>query len=142
MSNRGRRGDMKMSPEELGTGTTATDDRFAGQLGYRGRQRDGEALGDNSGDTVRGTAPAPSTLDPVGEPSLSLNPLGTLSEPMYSRDSWLDTAAPPVADHPLLRGLLLELPPKGTVPPQEWLNRWFDAARAVLDLLYQQPARR
>lgn len=142
MSNRGRRGDVKMSPEELATGTTGTDDRFAGQIGYRGRQRDADALGDGGTDTVRGTAPAPSTLDVVSDPPLALNALSQLAEPVYSHDGWLDPTAPVVADHPLLRGLLMELPPKGSVLPQDWLNRWFDAARAVLDLLYQQQTRR
>ena len=46
------------------------------------------------------------------------------------------------ADHPLLRGLLLELPPKGTVPAADWLDRWFDAARSILELLYMQESHR
>ncbi|GAA2512202.1 hypothetical protein [Pilimelia columellifera] len=41
-----------------------------------------------------------------------------------------------VAAHPLLRGLLLELPPKGAALPPGWLDRWFDAARSILELLY------
>lgn len=40
----------------------------------------------------------------------------------------------------LLRGLLLELPAKGTFPAPGWLDHWFEAARSVLDLLYQQQA--
>jgi hypothetical protein len=43
-----------------------------------------------------------------------------------------------LVDHPLLRGLLMELPPKGSVPPPGWLDRWFEATRAILELLYVQ----
>jgi hypothetical protein len=42
--------------------------------------------------------------------------------------------------HPLLRGLLLELPAKGTLPAPGWLDRWFEATRSDLDLLCQQQA--
>jgi hypothetical protein len=45
-----------------------------------------------------------------------------------------------MADHPLLRGLLLELPPRGTMPAPGWLDRWFEAARSILELLYVQEA--
>ncbi|HEX5740754.1 MAG TPA: hypothetical protein VFY17_04275 [Pilimelia sp.] len=52
-------------------------------------------------------------------------------------------AGPPdVAGHPLLRGLLRELPPKGTPLPPGWLDRWFAAARSILDLLYAQDPHR
>jgi hypothetical protein len=47
-----------------------------------------------------------------------------------------------MVDHPLLRGLLLELPPKGAMPTQDWLDRWFEAARSILELLYAQHAGR
>jgi hypothetical protein len=52
-------------------------------------------------------------------------------------DSWLDGSAPAVVDHPLLRGLLLELPPKGATLQAQWLDRWFEAARSILELLYR-----
>jgi hypothetical protein len=57
-----------------------------------------------------------------------------LSEPVFPPAAWLEETG--LADHPLLRGLLLELPPKGSAPSPEWLNRWFEAARAILELLY------
>jgi len=57
-----------------------------------------------------------------------------LTEPVYPPASWL--AEPGLADHPLLRGLLMELPPKGAAPSPEWLNRWFEATRAILELIY------
>jgi len=63
-------------------------------------------------------------------------PLGfeRLSEPVFPPAGWLEDTG--LVDHPLLRGLLLELPPKGSTPSPEWLNRWFEAARAILELLY------
>lgn len=57
-----------------------------------------------------------------------------LHEPVFPPAAWLEETG--LADHPLLRGLLLELPPKGSAPSPEWLNRWFEAARAILELLY------
>jgi hypothetical protein len=57
-------------------------------------------------------------------------------EPQFSVESWLETPAGNLADHPLLRGLLLELPPKGSTPPPGWLDRWFEATRSILELLY------
>ncbi|MCP2326113.1 hypothetical protein HDA40_004620 [Hamadaea flava] len=62
-------------------------------------------------------------------------PIGLgLDEPVYPPPAWLEETG--LADHPLLRGLLMELPPKGAAPSPEWLNRWFEAARAILELLY------
>jgi hypothetical protein len=52
-------------------------------------------------------------------------------------DSWLDAGVGLVADHPMLRGLLLELPPKGSTLHAQWLDRWFEAARSILELLYR-----
>lgn len=56
------------------------------------------------------------------------------SEPVFPPAAWLEETG--LADHPLLRGLLLELPPKGSAPSPEWLDRWFEAARTILELLY------
>ena len=36
-----------------------------------------------------------------------------------------------------LRGLLLELPPKGATLQGQWLDAWFEAARSILELLYR-----
>jgi hypothetical protein len=87
------------------------------------------------------TSPIGSSLTAPKLSDSSLPELGPLSEPMFGRDAWLDTATGSLADHPLLRGLLLELPPKGTIPQQDWLDRWFEAARSILELLYSQEAR-
>jgi hypothetical protein len=147
---------MKNSPDVLGNGT-GNDERFAGQMSYRGGQRrDGMGLGDHGGDLGlgqrNGSAPSlddmstmPTMLEPppVSAPSMSINDLDSLSEPVFPPVGWLDDSpAGALADHPLLRGLLLELPPKGTMPGPGWLDRWFDAARSILELLYVQNANR
>ncbi|GGJ88599.1 hypothetical protein GCM10010123_17770 [Pilimelia anulata] len=84
--------------------------------------------------------------DPA-EPALSPGPLPEL-DPVRLGDPGLDLAGAfgdqghAVADHPLLRGLLLELPPKGTQLPPGWLDRWFAATRSILELLYAQDPHR
>jgi hypothetical protein len=146
---------MNTGPESYGNGTSKTDDRFSGQLGgYRpGGRRDGELSTDtlslaprNGSSLDRGSSPleAPPIASSIAQPKLSdptLGDLGPLSEPMFGRDAWLDAPTGSLADHPLLRGLLLELPPKGTLPQQDWLDRWFEAARSILELIYSQEAR-
>jgi hypothetical protein len=151
---------VNIGPENFGNGSSKTDDRFSGQLGsYRpGGRRDG--IGDGPLDDLsprngspldRASMPLDMTPPKLPESSLvaDLGPMtGTgslgsspLTEPIFGRDSWLDTPTSSMADHPLLRGLLLELPPKGTMPQQEWLDRWFEAARSILELIYSQEAR-
>lgn len=145
---------MNSGPDNYGNGTSKTDDRFSGQLGgYRPGRRDGElstdtlSLAPRNGSSLDRVS---SPLDPapiaasIGQPKLAdptLSDLGPLSEPMFGRDAWLDAPTGSLADHPLLRGLLLELPPKGTLPQQDWLDRWFEAARSILELIYSQEAR-
>jgi hypothetical protein len=133
---------MKNTPDNGNNVPAAADDRFAGQLGYRtgGRREPGGIPGDPNVDlTPRNgaTGPVGSVLDsPV--PAMSLRDLDSLAEPVYPPAGWLDSPTGALADHPLLRGLLLELPPKGAMPPAEWLDRWFEAARSILELLYVQ----
>jgi hypothetical protein len=126
------------SVAENGNGTPAMDDRFAGQLGYRGGSRR-EVGGVPS---VTGTAPAPkgSVLDGglPPSPSMSLGELDVLEAPGFATGDWSDGPSGSLADHPLLRGLLLELPAKGAMPTAAWLDRWFEAARSILELLYVQ----
>jgi hypothetical protein len=145
---------MKNSPDLLGNGP-GNDERFAGQLSYRGSQRR-DSLGrpDQGGDLGTGyrngatptlddmpTMPTMLEPPPVSTPSMSLTDLDSLSEPVFPPVGWLDDSPTgTLADHPLLRGLLLELPPKGTLPAPGWLDRWFDAARSILELLYVQNA--
>jgi hypothetical protein len=126
------------SVAENGNGAPAMDDRFAGQIGYRNGSRR-EVGGVPS---VTGTAPVPkgSVLDNglPPSPSMSLGELDELEEPVFTAGDWLDGPPGSLADHPLLRGLLLELPAKGAMPTAAWLDRWFEAARSILELLYVQ----
>jgi len=123
---------MKNGPDNANNVPVAPDDRFAGQLGYRGgtRREPGGIPGDPTSDLTPRNGSTPS----VG----SLSDLDSLAEPVYPPTGWLDGPSGALADHPLLRGLLLELPPKGAMPPPDWLDRWFEAARSILELLYAQ----
>ena len=160
---------MNNGPDNFGNGSSKTDDRFSGQLGsYRpGGRRD--VIGDGPIDDLspRNGSPLDRPSSPLDRASLpldnspiaaSLTPpklpesslvadLGPLTEPMFGRsgvlqDSWLDGPSGSMADHPLLRGLLLELPARGTLPTSDWLDRWFEAARSILELLYVQEAKK
>lgn len=120
---------MKKGSDNRGGGAQATQERYVGQVEYRdGRLDVGPGDADFDGEALD-VAP----MDGAGRPSLA--DLDVLAEPTFPTD-WLDQADAPLADHPLLRGLLLELPPRGAVPPPGWLDRWFEAARSILELLY------
>jgi hypothetical protein len=115
-------------------------ERFGGK--YRGSRRDTVLTEVVSGDSEIGgrdssSAGADQAPAPLSLPSLDPNPL---TEPSFPPSGWTleSTANESLVDHPLLRGLLLELPPKGSVPPPGWLDRWFEATRAILELLYVQ----
>jgi hypothetical protein len=149
---------MNNGPENIGNGAAATDDRFAGQLGYRGGSR--RDLGGHPGHPGDPGNPehAPRNGNPPSQlgggvapqvgsvmdsplpvpPTMSLGDLDDLAEPVFPPAGWLDSPAGELADHPLLRGLLFELPPRGTAPSADWLDRWFEAARSILELLYVQ----
>lgn len=110
---------MTIGQDNLGGGPAAVAaERFAGHRGYRGR-RDGGLAADLPG----------------ADHELARSRNGTTPLPDPSA---LPVADGSLADHPLLRGLLLELPPKGSTPPPGWLDRWFEAARSILELLYVQ----
>ncbi|MFG1778792.1 hypothetical protein ACGFIR_01435 [Micromonospora sp. NPDC049051] len=113
-------------------------ERFGGK--YRGARRDTVLTEVVSTDTEIGgretpAAPPEQSGPPLSLPSLDPNPL---TEPSFPTGSWSVEPAESLVDHPLLRGLLMELPPKGSVPPPGWLDRWFEATRAILELLYVQ----
>ncbi|MEU4643163.1 hypothetical protein [Micromonospora sp. NPDC023814] len=112
-------------------------ERFGGK--YRGARRDTVLTEVVSTDTEVGgreaTTATPEQAGPLSLPSLDPNPL---TEPSFPPGGWSMEPAESLADHPLLRGLLMELPPKGSVPPPGWLDRWFEATRAILELLYVQ----
>jgi hypothetical protein len=134
-------------------GNAAAEERFAGQLNYRGPSRreagGGSAEPPGDADSPRGAGNLSSVLDrPLPtQPSMSLTEVTALREPVFPGGSWGPAesgAGAPVAEHPLVGALLRELPPRGSaMPSQQWLDRWFDATRSVLELLYVQesPAR-
>jgi hypothetical protein len=147
---------MSMGSENLSNGSVTAQDRFSGGVSaYRQNRRDAELSGENDGELVtrRDGAPLPtrspgltqgleptSALDRAAKlPSLDLQ---GLTEPSFSWSDATPSTSVSMADHPLLRGLLLELPARGTMPPSDWLDRWFEAARSILELLYVQEARK
>lgn len=109
-------------------------ERFGGK--YRGARRDTVLTEVSSTDSEiggRDTAAPEQATPPLTLPSLDPNPL---TEPSFPPSGWPVEPPESLVDHPLLRGLLMELPPKGSVPPPGWLDRWFEATRAILELLY------
>jgi hypothetical protein len=132
------------------SGNAASEERFAGQSGYRTSARreigglplPGEAPEkDGSGNGVNVSSVMERPLPT--QPSMSLTEVTTLTEPVFTPGGWLDVeplgkpGGETVAEHPLLRGLLMELPVKGSaMPSREWLDRWFEATRSILELLY------
>ncbi|MEH1012575.1 hypothetical protein V6U90_05560 [Micromonospora sp. CPCC 206060] len=134
---------MTIGSDNLGNGS-GKPERFGGK--YRGARRDSvltEVVSTDSDSGGRESSPPALELAEPPPTPLSLPSLdpGTLAEPSFSPAGWGEVT-PPLADHPLLRGLLLELPPRGSVPPPGWLDRWFEATRAILELLYVQGAGR
>jgi hypothetical protein len=118
---------MKM-PEHVPSQNASPGNR---DRAMRDRERDQERA-QLPGDTLLEPSPAPS---PGPRPTLALE---GFNEQPFGSPNWLDVPTASLVDHPLLRGLLLELPPRGSQPTAEWLNRWFEATRSVLDLIYQR----
>jgi hypothetical protein len=140
--------------ENLSNGSSTAQDRFSGGVSaYRQNRREPMTDSDGPGSLPTRSPGMSHSIEPTSAldraaklPSLDLH---GLTEPVFSATSWSDTPAaiPPaiqssMADHPLLRGLLMELPARGTMPPSDWLDRWFEAARSILELLYVQESRR
>jgi hypothetical protein len=134
---------MQNGPENLGNGVVTGEDRFAGQLDYRGGRREVGGLstltspGELAGNGEPGSLGSVMDTPIPSQPTMSLNELDKLAEPVFPT-AWMDLPSGNLADHPLLRGLLLELPPKGVMPSAAWLDRWFEATRSILELLYVQ----
>lgn len=132
---------MTMGSENLTNGS-ATQDRFGSQ--YRGSRRDAVLNGESADADLAprngsATSPTPTAGRPPTLPSLDSG----LKEPVFPPAGWLDApGGGSLADHPVLRGLLMELPPKGSAPSPDWLDRWFEAARSILELLYAQDVNR
>ena len=153
---------MTIGSENLSNGSATAQDRFSGGVSaYRQTRReaaiaaengDGELLGRHDSGPLPTRSPGMSGgslsqgLEPTGAldraaklPSLDLQ---GLTEPVFAPSGWSDSGSPSMADHPLLRGLLHELPARGTMPASDWLDRWFEAARSILELLYVQEAKK
>jgi hypothetical protein len=144
---------MTNGSEILSNGSVTAQDRFSGGVSaYRQTRREAALAAENADG-----APLPTRSPGMsGSPSAGLELTGTpdragrlssldlqgLTEPAFSPTGWSDPGTPSMADHPLLRGLLHELPARGTMPASDWLDRWFEAARSILELLYVQEARR
>ncbi|HEY7177018.1 MAG TPA: hypothetical protein VH442_19060 [Micromonosporaceae bacterium] len=140
---------MKNNPDVLGN-SSGPEERFAGQATYRTNQRrdlvglpEQAAGGERQPPPLNDISTMPTMLEPKSGPTISINDLDPLNQPVFGAGDWLDDSPTgTMADHPLLRGLLMELPPKGAMPDDTWLDRWFDAARSILDLLYaRHPSR-
>jgi hypothetical protein len=138
---------MTIGSENIDGGPVTAQDRFSGGVtAYRQSRREAALAAGND------DAPLPTRLpgqakgiDPTGAldraPKLPSLGLPGLTEPVFS-GCGETTRSASMADHPLLRGLLEELPARGTMPESDWLDRWFEAARSILELLYVQEARR
>ncbi len=73
-----------------------------------------------------------------------------VQEPSFRRHDTVGTtraaveaaaADPDTACHPLVQGLLMELPGRDDHAPDGWMDRWLETARAVLELLYHAERR-
>ena len=148
---------MTIGSENLSNGASTAQDRFSGGVSaYRQNRRealgpdggDGELMSRSGGSGLPSRSPGRShSIEPTSPldraaklPSLDLP---ALNEPVFPAGNWSDagSGSQSMADHPLLRGLLMELPMRGSLPPSEWLDRWFEAARSILELLYVQEAK-
>ncbi|MDY7088103.1 MAG: hypothetical protein SYR96_23730 [Actinomycetota bacterium] len=150
---------MTMGSENLSNSSTAQDRFSGGVSAYRQNRReaalaadsgDGELVSRSSSSGLPTRSPGRNhSIEPISPldraaklPSLDLQ---GLTEPVFPSSGWPDTdsgSSQSMADHPLLRGLLLELPARGTLPTSDWLDRWFEAARSILELLYVQEAKK
>ncbi|GIE49822.1 hypothetical protein Ani05nite_33560 [Amorphoplanes nipponensis] len=145
-----------MGSDNLSNGSVTAQDRFSGGVSaYRQTRREAALAAENDGELVaRGGGSSLSglpTRTPI-EPTSALDRAAKLpsmdlqgvTEPVFpTSGGWVDaSSSPSMADHPLLRGLLLELPVRGAMPDSAWLDRWFEAARSILELLYVQEAKR
>jgi len=138
---------MTIGSENPSIGSATAQDRFSGGVSAYRQSRREAALAAGTDD-----APLPTRLPGVAkgiEPTGALDRAGKLPsldlpglpEPVFR--GWGETTrSESMADHPLLRGLLLELPARGTMPESDWLDRWFEATRSILELLYVQEARK
>lgn len=150
---------MTIGSDNLSNGSASAQDRFSGGVSaYRQNRREAALAADNGDGELmsRGNASGLPTrspgrshsIEPTGAldraPKLPSLDLHGLTEPVFgATGGWTEPGgSQSMADHPLLRGLLLELPDRGSLPPSDWLDRWFEAARSILELLYVQEAKK
>ena len=148
---------MTIGSENLSNGSATAQDRFSGGVSAYRQNRREATLSSDSGETElmarAGSSGLPTrspgrshSIEPTSAldraPKLPSLDLHGLSEPVFGSSGWSDSGSQSMADHPLLRGLLLELPSRGSLPPSDWLDRWFEAARSILELLYVQEAKK
>ena len=140
---------MTIGSENHSNGSSTAQDRFSGGVSaFRQNRREATLSAEVNSDNELAPRAAQS-LEHTGAldraPSLPSLDLQGLSEPVFPPTGWMEAnarQANSMAEHPLLRGLLLELPPRGTMPDPGWLDRWFEAARSILELLYVQDSKR
>jgi hypothetical protein len=149
---------MTIGSDNLSNGSATAQDRFSGGVSaYRQGRREAAISSDGDSELVSrssSTSGLPTrspgrshSIEPTGAldraPQLPSLDLPGLSDSVFPSSGWPDSgSSQSMADHPLLRGLLMELPARGTLPPSDWLDRWFEAARSILELLYVQEARK
>lgn len=105
--------------------------------GYDPRQREVRNMVDDRRDTGAEYHRIPQRVDhnqqqyrqsmPPRPREITMDEFDTRDEPVRS-----------MASHPLFRGLLQELPPRTSPPSKEWLDRWSETARSILELLYSR----
>jgi hypothetical protein len=95
-----------------------------------------DAAGRNGGTRSRAQQRPPvsaaATLPPV--PSIPAPP--AIPAATSTDHEWFRPQAGSPAEHPLIRGLMLELPPRTGSLDKAWLDQWLEAARATLELIY------
>ncbi|GAA2495720.1 hypothetical protein [Winogradskya humida] len=156
---------MTIGSDNLSSGNPSAQDRFSGGVSaYRQNRREGSMSGEHGEAELMGrgghgplSAAGLPTRNPMDQDRTGQMPaldMQGLTEPVFPPGGWIDSTATPtplppqlgsaqsMADHPLLRGLLMELPGRGAMPASDWLDRWFEAARSILELLYVQESNR
>lgn len=130
------------------SGRTITGDASGSELSQRTNAgtldgRNGSSVLDGRTGTAQleGAPPIASSIAAAKLADSGLLDGNPLLNQANGREPWVDAGRESLVDHPMLRGLLMELPPKGAVPEPEYLDRWFEAARSILDLLYAMSAR-
>jgi len=85
------------------------------------------------------TPPRPPVSAAATLPPVPTIPAPPPIPPASSTDyDWFRPQVGSPAEHPLVRGLMLELPPRTEPLDKAWLDQWLEAARAALELIYSR----